>query len=439
MQDQDQNDTVVDTLVERFFQDHPRMAADKLEKLDRKEVAEILSALPSDQMVVVWEALSPHLATELLVLFSPETRNHLARRADTGKLALLIGRMDEKARETVLSGIRDVDANEIRGLMSYPIDTAGQLMDTRLLTFSGDRTVDEVSKILRRSARKQAIVELKIIDQDRKLKSIVTLRDFALAQPEDTLDSISRSVSAFVFPMDHREDVVEKLEKYKLEELPVVDTEGVLLGVIRHRELIGALKEEATVNIQTMVGASKEERATSSSWFAIRKRMPWLQINLLTAFLAAAVVGIFEGTIEKITALAVLLPVVAGQSGNAGSQALAVTMRGLALREIRVGQWMRVMVKEINAGFWNGVAIAITCGIAVYVWSGQIGLVIVIATSMIIAMVAAGIAGALVPITLKRLGQDPAVASSIILTTVTDVAGFFSFLGIATLLIGMLS
>ena len=165
------------------------------------------------------------------------------------------------------------------------------------------------------------------------------------------------------------------------------------------------------------MGVSKEERATSSSWFAIRKRMPWLQINLLTAFLAAAVVGLFEQTISKVTALAILLPVVAGQSGNAGSQALAVTMRGLALREIRVGQWPRVMFKEINAGFWNGVAIAITCGVAVYVWSGQIGLVIVIASSMIIAMVMAGIAGALVPITMKRLGQDPAVASSIVLTT----------------------
>lgn len=167
--------------------------------------------------------------------------------------------------------------------------------------------------------------------------------------------------------------------------------------------------------------------------------MPWLQINLLTAFLAASIVAVFEGTIAKYTALAVLLPVVAGQSGNAGAQALAVTMRGLALREIRIGQWKKVATKEIITGFWNGIAIAITCGIGVYLWSGQIGLVIVIASSMIIAMVMAGMAGALVPIVLKRLGQDPAVASSIILTTVTDIAGFLSFLGIATMLSGMLS
>jgi magnesium transporter len=182
-----------------------------------------------------------------------------------------------------------------------------------------------------------------------------------------------------------------------------------------------------------MVGASRDERALSSPFFTVKKRMPWLQINLLTAFMAAAVVSVFENTIAQVTALAVLLPVVAGQSGNAGAQALAVTMRGLALREITIKQWFRVMRKEVMAGFLNGLAIATTCGIGVYVWSGSMALVGVIAVSMVMAMVAAGFAGALIPIALTRLGQDPATSSSILLTTVTDIAGFFSFLGIATI------
>jgi magnesium transporter len=189
-----------------------------------------------------------------------------------------------------------------------------------------------------------------------------------------------------------------------------------------------------TSDIQTMVGASRDERALSGSVFAVRKRMPWLQVNLLTAFLAAAVVGLFESTIAKFTALAVLLPVVAGQSGNAGAQALAVTMRGLALREITARDWLRVMRKEIEVGLLNGIAIAITCGIAVFLWSGSLGLVAVIAVSMVLAMVVAGFAGAVVPVALVKLGQDPAQSSSIVLTTITDVAGFFSFLGIATVL-----
>ena len=436
---QSENDVVVNALVGRFLQQHTKAAAEKLENLDRKETAELLSELPVDRMVAVWEALSPGLASDVLLLLPADKSTELARRADLGKLAILLSRMDEKPREDFLASVRESEANELRELMSYPPDTAGQLMDTRVATFKNHQTVDEVSRALRQLAHRTSIVQLKVVDDTGKLLSIVGLRDFAIAKPEEVIGSIAHPVGAVVGPMDPREEVVEKLQTYALEELPVVNSEGVLLGIIRHSELIGALHEQSTLDIQTMVGASKEERATSSSWFAMRKRMPWLQINLLTAFLAAAVVGLFEETISKVTALAILLPVVAGQSGNAGSQALAVTMRGLALREIRVGQWPRVMMKEINAGFWNGVAIAVTCGAAVYVWSGQVGLVVIIASSMIIAMTMAGIAGALVPVTMKRLGQDPAVASSIVLTTITDVAGFFSFLGIASLLLGTLS
>jgi magnesium transporter len=182
-----------------------------------------------------------------------------------------------------------------------------------------------------------------------------------------------------------------------------------------------------------MVG-NAEERALSSAGFAVKKRLPWLHINLLTAFLAAAVVGLFEDIISQFTALAILLPVVAGQSGNAGAQALAVTMRGLALREIGLRDWRKVLNKEVLVGIADGAALSITCGAGVYLWSGSFGLALVIGVAMILSMLAAGISGAVVPILLTRAGQDPATASSIILTTVTDVAGFFSFLGTATLL-----
>jgi len=199
-----------------------------------------------------------------------------------------------------------------------------------------------------------------------------------------------------------------------------------------------AAQEEASANAVTMVGAGEDERALSSPLFAIRKRLPWLQINLLTAFLAAAVVGLFEETIAKVTALAVLLPVVAGQSGNTGAQALAVTMRGLALREVRTRHWLRVAAKEAVAGLGNGCAVALTTSAAVYLWSRSAGLALVIGVSMILSMFLAGLAGAAIPMLLAALRQDPAQSSSIILTTVTDVAGFFSFLGIATLLAAML-
>jgi magnesium transporter len=168
--------------------------------------------------------------------------------------------------------------------------------------------------------------------------------------------------------------------------------------------------------------------------FAVRMRLPWLQVNLATAFLAAAVVGLFEGTIAKFTALAVLLPVVAGQSGNTGAQSLAVTMRGLALREVRARHWLRVARKETGAAALNGLAVALTTAAGVWLWSGSPGLTLVIGSSMALSMTLAGLSGALIPMVLTALGQDPAQSSSIVLTTVTDVTGFLSFLGIATAL-----
>ena len=218
----------------------------------------------------------------------------------------------------------------------------------------------------------------------------------------------------------------------------MVDPGQRLLGVIRGTNAIETIKEDIAAEMQTMVGVSRDEQALSSSWFAVRKRQGWLQINLLTGFLAAAVVGLFESTIAQFTALAVLMPVAAGQSGNTGAQALAVTMRGLTLREITARHWFRVMFKEAGAGLFNGIAIALTCSLGVYLWSQSVGLALVIALAMIISMTIAGISGALVPICLQKLGQDPAQSSSIILTTITDIAGFMSFLGIATLLSALL-
>jgi magnesium transporter len=232
--------------------------------------------------------------------------------------------------------------------------------------------------------------------------------------------------------------VVETLDQSGVPALPVIDVNGRLLGVIRYAALVRAAQEEATADLQTMVGVGREERALSPVSFAVKKRLPWLQINLGTAFLAAAVVGFFEKTIAANTALAVLLPVVAGQSGNTGSQALAVVIRALALREIRVREWFRVCNKETRVALINSLAVALVTSIAVFFWSGSAGLALVIALSMVISMTIAGLSGAAVPIVLTAVGQDPAQSSSIVLTTVTDVVGFFSFLGIATLLTSML-
>lgn len=438
MQTQEQASPAVDALVRQFFESHPEEAAVMLEQFEAEDAACLLAELPLPSRNAVWEALEPNAGCEILLHFPADHRAQLAQQVNIQGFAVTLSRMREEDREEVLAGLDTASASELRRLLSYPPDTAGHIMDTRIVAMRSGQTVSEAVEVLRRRARNLDVAELNVTDEDNKLVSIIEIKDLILAEPDKTLASLARNAATAVFPMDPVEEVVDRLDRYKLEEMPVIDREGVLLGVIRHSELIEAVKESASLDIQTMVGASKDERATSSIGFAFKKRMPWLQVNLITAFMAAAVVGLFENTIAQFTALAVLLPVVAGQSGNAGAQALAVTMRSLALREIRVAGWLRVTGKEASVGILNGLSVAVPCAVGVYLWSGQMGLVIVIATSMVLAMVMAGLAGALVPITLEKLGQDPAAASSIILTTVTDISGFFFFLGIASLLSGML-
>jgi magnesium transporter len=321
--------------------------------------------------------------------------------------------------------------------MTYPPDVAGGFMDLRVTTFRPHTTAREALTRIR-SRRDQRIQDVFLVDDEGRLTGAIGLHDLALAEPGTPLESIGATRSVRVQAMAPREDVVAIAESGQVTSVPVVDLGDRLLGVIHHGDLVVATQEAASVDIQTMVGVSPDERALSRPSFAVRKRLPWLQINLATAFLAAAVVGLFENTIAQFTALAVLLPVVAGQSGNTGAQALAVTMRGLALREIRVRHWARVGGKELVVGAVNGLAVAAVTALGVYVWSDSAGLAAVMGVSMVCSMIVAGLAGASVPMALTLMGQDPAAASSIILTTVTDVMGFLTFLGFATLAIGIL-
>jgi magnesium transporter len=329
-------------------------------------------------------------------------------------------------------------AAELRELIAYPDDTAGRLMDARPLALHPSTTVSQALERLR-GRREEAIHAVYLVEPgEGRLLGAVPLPALATASPETTLEALDVPPPAVIQGLATREEVVETLDRSGVSALPVIDVSGRLLGVIRYGALVRAAQEEATADLQTMVGVGREERALSPVSFAVKKRLPWLQINLGTAFLAAAVVGFFEETIAANTALAVLLPVVAGQSGNTGSQALAVVIRALALREIRVGDWFRVCNKETRVALFNSLAVAVVTSVAVFFWSGSAGLALVIALSMVISMAVAGLSGAAVPIVLTSVGQDPAQSSSIVLTTVTDVVGFFSFLGIATMLSSML-
>ena len=428
----------IHNLNKAFLVDFPTDAARKLESLPTADASEILSSQPAPVIARVLDKMSPGTVNNLLGTIPEKAAVQALTSIDTSFAVLLLANMEEERRERYLSEMSPMTANEFRSLLVYPENTVGREMSTRINAVNRRTTVSQAIQILRQQ-KPGNIKHLFLVNDDMQLDSIIDIHQLVLAEDDLELSELSRPIITFVHAMDPKEEVAEKLEQYNVAVMPVVDINRKLVGVIRGQDLLDALREDIAGDMQSMVGVSRDEQALSSSFFAVRKRQPWLQINLMTAFLAAAVVGMFEDIISQFTALAVLLPIAAGQSGNTGAQSLAVTMRGLTLREITMRHWFRVMMKELGAGFMNGIGIAVTCAIGVYIWSGNTGLVVVMILAMIISMTLAAVAGAVIPILLKRLGLDPAQSSSIVLTTVTDITGFMSFLGMASLLSGMLA
>jgi magnesium transporter len=430
--------TAVLALHRQLFELYPAEATQRLEDLPVEEIAAILRDLPVASTARVWERFSPEIGKEVLKHLDPPMAAEVLAQIDPSRGAALLRGLDIAARQRLLSHASETVAGELRKAIAYPPDSAGALMDPRTLYFHKEMTVHEALAKLRVQKR-HGFRLIFIVDDDQQLEGMVEIQDLALADEDTKLFKLMRKIPAVVSELTTKEEIVEILDKYRLTDLPVVDYAGKFMGVVRYHALMDAAREETSADIQTMVGVSKDERALSGIGFAVRKRLLWLEINLATAFLAAAVVGLFEDTIARYTALAVFLPVVAGQSGNTGAQALAVTMRGLALREVRPRQWKRLVFKELGAGLINGIAVALTTSACILLFTDNSpGLALVLGISMVLSLIIAGFSGAVIPILLTVFRQDPAQASSIILTTVTDVMGFFSFLGIATLLAFML-
>ena len=433
----DASAAAVVALNDRFLRDYPREAALAAERLPPDEVAAVLVAQPAWVLARLWSQLVPDTAERLLSRLPEALAAAVLQTLDAGRSAALLRRMDADVRAHYLRQLPQADAAELERMLHYPADSAGGMMRARAATLRGDMRADEALQRLR-AERPRALRSIFLLDRENRLQAVVDIQDLALADDACTLDALARPVAAVVDALEPRDAVLARLQDQHIETLPVVDVEGRLLGVIHSGDLVRAIQDDASSDLQAMVGVSREERALSPPLFSVRKRVLWMHINLVTAFVAASIVGLFEGTIAQFTALAVLMPVVAGMAGNAGQQALAVTMRGLVLREIGTREWLRMAWKELRVGIVNGVILASVTATGVWLWSDSGGLALVIALAMVASMLIACVAGAMVPITLTRLRQDPALSSSIFLTTVTDVFGFLSFLGIATLLSGLL-
>lgn len=428
--------TLETNLISEYLRTFPQKAISELSDFTSSEICEIIVDLPLEIICNVVNRLPLNQAGDVITKFPDELFIKVYKVLDPVRIARVLLEVPNEILETKVKLLSEPEKKDLDELASYPGDSAGALMDISLeVCRSTDFVSDVITKLRKTKAKSR---EIFVTDIENKLVGYLPVQDILCAEDEVEIENIMYKSPPSVNALSPKKEVVETFETFKTTILPVTHIDGTLLGGIKYSNLIGELQNQGLSTMASLEGASASENALSPPLFSVGQRLPWLMINLLTAFIASAVVGLFENTIAKITALAILLPVVAGQAGNTGAQAMAVTIRGLALREVRVRNWFVILFKELRVGFINGIAIAIVTGGAVYFWSNNLPLGLVMTAAMTMSMIIASVSGAAIPIILTSMGKDPAQSSSVILTTVTDVMGFLSFLGLATIFISLL-
>jgi magnesium transporter len=420
--------------VEKFFEYDPLTATRALETMHEDEAIEILKNLPPSVSVKILHNLQVNYAAALLKEIPTSTFKEIVENLSPEQGAAIIINIPEDIRKRLLECLSNKSRQMIQELLIFPVDSAGSIMTTNFIAFRTDiRVKDAIQRIRSLAFQKQASSYVYVIDNGNRLVGVLNMRDLLLASPEAKLESAMIKDVFTINAFTDREEVANQLSSRRYFAAPVVDSDNKLLGIVNSDQLLSHVQQEATEDIQKMFGAGGNERVYSSIWFSLRKRLPWLHINLATAFLAGSVVSLFQDTIAKIAVLAVFLPVIAGQSGNAGLQSLAVVMRGLVMREIPPKNVPMLLIKEAKIGIFNGIIIGFVTAFISWIWKGNPYLGLVIGLAMILTLIIAGLAGAIIPLAMKTFGLDPAQSSSIILTTVTDVVGFFVFLSFAVI------
>ncbi len=394
-----------------------RDLADQLSRLAPQDAAALLQQLPDVEVADVLRSLGPALADDVLLALGEERRR-----------AVLAAAPAEEARQWARN-------------FTYPDDSVGRLMEPPQAVFGPQLTVAETTARVRELVKTIFVTYGYVTDDSGVLLGVVTMRDLLLADEQSRLEDVMLREPFALRPELPLVEAARQVVARHFPVYPVCDAAGRLVGTVRGRTLFEEQALEISAQAGAMVGVEKEERLATPWPRSLRFRHPWLQLNLLTAFAAAAVVGVFQGTIDRLVVLAVFLPVLAGQSGNTGCQALAVTLRGLTLGELRPGDARRLVAKEGLLGLLNGALVGVTAGLGMLLVARAQGepnaLVLggVVFAAMVASCVVSGLAGALIPLTLQRIGADPATASSIFLTTATDVASMGLFLSLATLFV----
>jgi len=424
-------------LVKRFIDVDAQQAALALEGLPEAEAAILLLSLPLTSAASCLDHARPDFAAAVVQKLVPEPAAFILARMEPDHAADIIRALPEPMRHGVLAGLPPDISRRVCEMLTYPEGSAGRLMKTSVLSFHQDLRVREVIARLRAKSTKRAHSYAYVVGPEHRLLGVLNMRDLIMAQPDQTLGAIMREVFS-VAAFTDRSELVHLARDRNYIYIPVVDAHGRLLGAVRSTDILESSETQATKEIQMMFGAGGEERALSPLRLKIARRLPWLHVNLATAFLAAGVVALFQDLIARLAVLAVFLPIVSGQGGNAGVQSLSVVLRGLVMREVRPRDAVRLIAGEVAAGLLNGLVIGAVTAAVAWLWRGNPYLGLVVGLAMVVNMAAAGLAGAAIPVAMKRLGFDPAQSSGIFLTTVTDVVGIFAFLSFAALCEGRL-
>lgn len=440
---------ITEQVLLELSQDQPERLDAILAPLHAGDVAEIISRLPfSELRVVVFRHTPDELSGDVLDLLPEHVREEVVDDLTPRELVEAVAEMspddatdlvtdlEPEAREALLEQIPAEQSEAIRELMQYPPESAGGLMTPQFASMPQSITAAEAIERLRRLADTdhEVIYYAYVVDERERLQGVLSLRDLLLSRSNQPIRDVMIPNVISVNVQTDQEEVARLFERYNFLALPVVDDENHLLGVVTVDDIIEVIHEEQSEDMQKMVGAGGDEDLHSPFMLSLRRRLPWLEVNLATAFLAAAVVSAFSSTIERMTALAVFMPICAGMAGNTGQQALSVVIRGVVLDTSASRRWVYILLREGRLGLLNGVFVALVASPIIYAFSHNAALALVLGVALVASMTTASIAGAGIPLLMRRLGMDPAQGSTVILTTVTDVAGFSLFLGLATAL-----
>jgi len=435
-------------ILEFFENEQAEKLRLKINELHPADIAQIINQLPADFQIKAFALLIPEVASEVLSDLHDDLREEILENIhqprlveimdemDSDEAADIAAELDEDQLKDVLEKIDKEDSEEIKELLVYDEDSAGGLMQKEFIAVHDSMNRDEMIEYIRENYDEvENIHYIFVTDISEKLLGILEVTKLLLARKDRSASELmEKDIISVPIDMD-QEQVAHMFRKYDIYILPVVDKNNTLLGRITVDDIIDVIDEEASEDAYKMVGLESEDKVFTKPINSVAKRLPWLTLNLFTALLVSSVVGIFEATIAKLSILAVLMPIVAGLGGNSGTQTLTVIVRGLALGELTIHNTSKAIFKEITVGLINGIIIGSAAMLIAYLLKGNLMLGVVLGAAMICNMFIAGLVGSLIPVVLKSLKIDPALASSIIITMLTDIGGFASFLGLATILL----